>query len=132
MSRHPEIGRQVLVQAGGIFVLLSRIVGAHQERWDGSGYPYGLAREAIPLGARILAVVDAYDAMTSQRPYRAALPIAHASAELQRCAGSQFDPQVVDAFLRGLVAQEQPAEHKQVEESPQQASSSTGKVLPLA
>jgi HD-GYP domain-containing protein (c-di-GMP phosphodiesterase class II) len=132
MSRHPEIGRQVLVQAGGVFVLLSRIVGAHQERWDGEGYPYGLAREAIPLGARILAVVDAYDAMTSQRPYRAALPIAHASAELQRCAGSQFDPQVVDAFLRGLDAQEQPAEHKQVEESPQQASPSTGKVLPLA
>src|SRR5207244_13528957 len=64
MSRHPEIGRQVLVQTGGIFVLLSRIVGAHQECWDGSGYPYGLAREAIPLGARILAVVDAYGAMT--------------------------------------------------------------------
>ena len=67
MSRHPEIGRQVLVQAGGTFVLLSRIVGAHQERWDGSGYPYGLPREAVPLGARILAVVDAYDAMISQK-----------------------------------------------------------------
>ena len=132
MSRHPEIGRQVLVQAGGTFVLLSRIVGAHQECWDGSGYPYGLAREAIPLGARILAVVDAYDAMTSQRPYRAALPTAQARTELQRCAGSQFDPQVVDAFLRGLDAQEQPVEHKQVEESPPQASPSTGKVLPLA
>ena len=122
MSRHPEIGRQVLVQAGGTFVLLSRIVGAHQERWDGSGYPYGLAREAIPLGARILAVVDAYDAMTSQRPYREALPAAQARAELERCAGSQFDPQVVDAFLRGLDTQGQPIEHKQVEESPQQAS----------
>ena len=132
MSRHPEIGRQVLVQAGGIFVLLSRIVGAHQERWDGSGYPYGLAREAIPLGARILSVVDAYDAMISQRPYREALPEVSARAELQRCAGSQFDPQVVDAFLRGLNAQEQPAEYRQEEEPQQQASLSTGEVLPLA
>ena len=132
MSRHPEIGRQVLVQAGGIFVLLSRVVGAHQERWDGSGYPYGLAREAIPLGARILTVVNAYDAMTSQRPYREALPEALARAELKRCAGSQFDPQVVDAFLRGLDAQEQPAEHRQVEEPQQQASPSIGEGLPLA
>jgi putative nucleotidyltransferase with HDIG domain len=76
MSRHPEIGRQILVQAGGIFVLLSRIVVAHHERWDGNGYPYGLTQDAIPLGARILAVVDAYDAMISQRPYRQALSAA--------------------------------------------------------
>ncbi len=115
MSRHPEIGRQVLVQAGGIFVLLSRIVGAHQERWDGDGYPYGLAREAIPLGARILAIVDAYDAMTSQRPYRQALLAEDARAELQRCAGTQFDPHIVDAFLRGLDAQELLAKPRQVE-----------------
>ena len=132
MSRHPEIGRQVLVQAGGIFVLLSRIVGAHQERWDGDGYPYGLAREAIPLGARILAVVDAYDAMSSPRPYREALPEGEARAELQRCAGSQFDPQVVDAFLRVLDAQEQPAVHRQAKEPQQQVSPSTGEMLPLA
>jgi len=132
MSRHPEIGRQVLVQAGGIFVLLSRIVGAHQERWDGDGYPYGLAREAIPLGARILAVVDAYDAMTSQRPYREVLPAEDARAELQRCAGTQFDPQVVDAFLGVLDGQEQPAVHKEVKELPQQASTSTGGVTPQA
>jgi HD-GYP domain-containing protein (c-di-GMP phosphodiesterase class II) len=124
MSRHPEIGRQVLVQAGGVFVLLSRIVGAHQERWDGEGYPYGLAGEAIPLGSRILAVVDAYDAMTSQRPYREALPVVSARAELERCAGSQFDPQVVDAFLRVLAAQAQAAEHRQVEEPQQQAPTS--------
>ncbi len=132
MSRHPEIGRQVLVQAGGVFVLLSRIVGAHQERWDGEGYPYGLTREAIPLGSRILAVVDAYDAMTSQRPYREALPAASARAELERCAGTQFDPQVVDAFLRVLAAQAQPAEQRQVEDTQQQAPTSKGEVHPLA
>jgi len=109
MSRHPEIGRQVLVQTGGIFVLLSRIVVAHHERWDGDGYPYGLAKEAIPLGARILSVVDAYDAMISERPYREAISDADARAELERCAGSQFDPQVVEAFLQALTAQEQQA-----------------------
>ena len=74
----------------------------------------------MPLGARILAVVDAYDAMTSQRPYREALPVASARAELERCAGTQFDPQVVDAFLRVLDAQVQPGEHRQVEEAQQQ------------
>ena len=130
MSRHPEIGRQVLVQAGGVFVLLSRIVGAHQERWDGDGYPYGLSKEAIPLGSRILAVVDAYDAMISQRPYREALPEVRARAELQRCAGTQFDPQVVNAFLQVLDTQEQPAEHRQTEEP--QESPSTREVRPLA
>jgi HD-GYP domain-containing protein (c-di-GMP phosphodiesterase class II) len=132
MSRHPEIGRQVLVQAGGVFVLRSRIVGAHQERWDGEGYPYGLAWEAIPLCSRILAVVDAYDAMTSQRPYREALPAASARAELERCAGTQFDPQAVDAFLRVLAAQAQSAEHRQVEDTQQQAPTSKGEVHPLA
>ena len=98
---------------------------------DGEGYPSGLAREAIPPGSRILAVVDAYDAMTSQRPYREALPVASARAELERCAGTQFDPQVVDAFLRVLAAQAQPAEHPQVEEPQQQALTSKGEVQPL-
>jgi len=97
---------------------------------DGEGYPYGLAREATPLGSRILAVVDAYDAMTSQRPYREVLPAEDARAELQRCAGTQFDPQVVDAFLGVLDGQEQPAVHKEVKELPQQASTSTGGVTP--
>ena len=120
MSRHPEIGRQVLVQAGGIFVLLSRIVGAHQERWDGSGYPYGLAGQAIPLGARLLAVVDTYDAMTSPRPYRQAFSPAEARAELERCAGSQFDPQVVEAFLHVLDVLKRPAEPLRVKEPQRQ------------
>jgi HD-GYP domain-containing protein (c-di-GMP phosphodiesterase class II) len=71
----------------------------HHERWDGGGYPEGRSGEAIPLGARILAVADAFDAMTCDRPYRRARPIGHALAELFRCAGAQFDPTVVGAFL---------------------------------
>jgi HD-GYP domain-containing protein (c-di-GMP phosphodiesterase class II) len=106
MHRHPDIGRQVLEQAGGIFHPLASIVGTHHERWDGRGYPNGVARDQIPLGARILAVVDSYDAMTSPRVYqRNLLSAAQARAELQRCAGSQFDPRVVEAFLHVLAEQ---------------------------
>jgi diguanylate cyclase (GGDEF)-like protein len=102
MRRHPVIGSQILAQAGGRFELVSHIVISHHERWDGRGYPYELKQECIPLGARILAVVDAYDAMTSDRPYREALPVAQALIELRHCAGSQFDPRVVEAFMNVL------------------------------
>jgi putative nucleotidyltransferase with HDIG domain len=71
----------------------------HHERWDGDGYPAGLAGAEIPLGARILATVDAYDALTSDRPYRLAVAPAAAIAELERCSGSQFDPLVVETFV---------------------------------
>ncbi len=106
MRLHPQIGQQVLNQAKGQFGLVSHIVVAHHERWDGKGYPYGLAHQEIPLGARILAVIDAYDAMTSSRPYREALSTAEAQKELLHCVGTQFDPQVVVAFLHVLQAQE--------------------------
>ena len=106
MRGHREIGRQVLVQAGGVFELLSRIVAAHHERWDGKGYPNGLAKEGIPISVRILCVVDSYDAMLSERPYRKPLTVAQARAELQSCSGSQFDPTVVEAFLQVLDEQE--------------------------
>jgi HD-GYP domain-containing protein (c-di-GMP phosphodiesterase class II) len=72
---------------------------AHHERLDGRGYPHALAGEAIPLEARILAVADAYEAMTADRPYRAGLGHDAAREELRACAGTQFDPRVVDAFL---------------------------------
>jgi putative nucleotidyltransferase with HDIG domain len=75
------------------------IVLHHHERWDGGGYPAGLAGEEIPLAARILAAADTFDAMTSDRPYRAAVRPAEAIAELIRCSGTQFDPRVVDAFV---------------------------------
>jgi len=108
MRRHPVLGQHILEQVGGVFELLSHIVVAHHERWDGRGYPFGLAQSAIPLAARILTVVDSYDAMTSQRPYRQPLSGAQARDELQRCAGSQYDPQVVEMFLLVLDADEQP------------------------
>jgi putative nucleotidyltransferase with HDIG domain len=76
-----------------------RFIRHHHERWDGKGYPDGLAGDDIPLGARIIAVADSYDAMTSDRPYRKALPHEVALIELRRGAGTQFDPVVVDAFL---------------------------------
>src|SRR5450755_1284989 len=132
MRRHPQIGQQILTQTKGQFGLVSHIIVAHHERWDGQGYPYGLAQQEIPLGARLLSVVDTYDAMTSARPYREARSVAVAREELQRGAGTQFDPQVVDAFLRVLDGPEQPAVHKEGKGLPQQTSTSMGAVLPLA
>lgn len=99
MRKHPEIGRQILDQVGGAFSYISNIVAAHHERWDGFGYPNGLSGEDIPLGARIITVVDAYDAMTELRVYRDPMQDEAARAELLRCAGQQFDPRVVEAFL---------------------------------
>ena len=74
-------------------------VRSHHERFDGHGYPEQLVGEEIPLAARIIAVADAFDAMTTDRPYRQALPLDAALAELHRCAGEQFDPRVVEAFV---------------------------------
>jgi HD-GYP domain-containing protein (c-di-GMP phosphodiesterase class II) len=71
----------------------------HHERWDGAGYPTRRTGTDVPEGARLLAVVDAFDAMTSTRPYRRALPAFHALAEIERCAGTQFDPEIAGAFL---------------------------------
>ena len=99
MRKHPQIGRQILEQVGGAFTHISEIVAAHHERWDGSGYPNGLSGADIPLAARIITVVDAYDAMTERRPYREPLTDEAARAELRRYSGQQFDPHVVDAFL---------------------------------
>jgi len=102
MRLHPEIGQQMLTLAGGVFRSLAPIVLTHHERWDGCGYPVGLAGEAIPIAARILAVVDSYDAMTSYRPYQKALSVAEAYTELRCCSGSQYDPRVIAAFFAVL------------------------------
>jgi HD-GYP domain-containing protein (c-di-GMP phosphodiesterase class II) len=75
------------------------VVAYHHERWDGSGYPWGLHGQSIPLAARIFAVADAFDAITNDRPYRKARPVAAAVAEIERGAGSQLDPAVVAAFV---------------------------------
>ena len=100
IRRHPELGAQILEHAS--LVDIRAWVGAHHERPDGRGYPLGLRGEALALEARILAVADAYEAMTSDRAYRSSIGQAAARAELERCAGSQFDPPVVEAFLRCL------------------------------
>jgi diguanylate cyclase (GGDEF)-like protein len=107
MRMHPVIGAEVVSRVPALRVTAPGIRG-HHERWDGSGYPDGLAGEAIPLTARIVAVADAYSAMTTDRPYRKALSQAEAMAELRRCAGSQFDPSVVQA-LETLMAQREKA-----------------------
>jgi diguanylate cyclase (GGDEF)-like protein len=97
MREHTVVGDRILGAAPAMRPV-ARIVRSSHERWDGGGYPDGLAGEQIPLGARIVAVCDAYDAMTSERPYHASLPHPDAIAELRRCAGSQFDGRVVEAF----------------------------------
>jgi HD-GYP domain-containing protein (c-di-GMP phosphodiesterase class II) len=104
MQRHPEIGARLLSRTEGLREAATLVLH-HQERWDGRrdgefpGYPGGLAGEAIPLGARIIAVVDAFDAMTTDRPYRRAIPAGRARAVLASERGAQFDPRVVDVFL---------------------------------
>jgi diguanylate cyclase (GGDEF)-like protein/putative nucleotidyltransferase with HDIG domain len=100
MRRHPEIGAEILRSQD--FADICGWVVAHHERPDGKGYPQGMRGEEIPLPARILAVADAYEAMTSDRPYRMAIAKQSARAELLRCAGTQFDPRVVAAFLAAL------------------------------
>lgn len=101
MRLHPVIGERILTPAARLQGV-AKIVRYHQERWDGTGYPEHLAGKAIPLGSRILAVVDAYGAIIDARPYKPAHTHEEAVVELRRCAGTQFDPGIVDAFCRVL------------------------------
>jgi response regulator RpfG family c-di-GMP phosphodiesterase len=103
MRRHPEIGAAIVERSA---FLRSAVPGVlhHHERWDGGGYPLGLRGEEISLPGRILAVADAFDAMVTPRPYRAGRTHAEARAELERCAGTHFDPRVVAAFTAALDA----------------------------
>jgi len=100
MMRHPEIGAQIVEPIPFLSVDVKRMVRHDHEHFDGSGYPDGLAGEAIPLGARIILVVDSFHAMTSDRPYRKAMAKPDAVAEIARNSGSQFDPAIVSAFIR--------------------------------
>src|SRR2546421_2612958 len=101
MRTHPIIGYQIL-QAIPFMTSAASIVRCHHEMWDGAGYPEGLKGEQIPLPARVFQVVDAFDAMTTDRPYRASLGVDRAAEEIQRMAGTQFDPEVCRIFA-GLV-----------------------------
>jgi HD-GYP domain-containing protein (c-di-GMP phosphodiesterase class II) len=100
METHTVEGEQMLERVGGVLAHVGRIVRSCHEHWDGNGYPDKLAGEDIPRVARIVCACDAFSAMTTDRPYRKARTLEDARAELQRCSGSQFDPQVVTALLR--------------------------------
>jgi putative nucleotidyltransferase with HDIG domain len=106
LERHPQIGFRML-ESLGVDPVADWVLH-HHERWDGSGYPDGLLGDRIPLGARIIFVADAYDAMTSERVYRRRVAPEQAVAELERCAGSQFDPEIVAALADELALEETP------------------------
>jgi putative two-component system response regulator len=103
IRRHPSVGHQILVGwTGEIFSVGAIVALTHHERWNGSGYPLGLRGAAIPHEGRIVAVADAFDAMTSDRPYRSALTLEHAEEILESERGEQFDPDVVDVFVEAM------------------------------
>lgn len=101
VKRHPEVGYRIAQSSPDLLPIAEAIL-AHHERWDGTGYPQGLKGEEIPLIARILAVIDAYDVMTQGRPYKKPMTQKEAVQELKRCSGSQFDPRVVEVFVEIL------------------------------
>jgi putative nucleotidyltransferase with HDIG domain len=99
IRRHPEEGARMVASHRALQLVVPGVL-YHHESWDGSGYPVGLEGEAIPAEARVLAVVDAFDAMTTNRSYRRALTEQEAVAELERCSGAQFDPKIVSVFVQ--------------------------------
>jgi HD-GYP domain-containing protein (c-di-GMP phosphodiesterase class II) len=104
MNTHTILGQEMLERAGGLLGEVGPLVRSCHEHWDGNGYPDGLAGEEIALVARIVCTCDAWSAMTTDRSYRKALSLEEATAELQRCAGTQFDPRVVDALVAVLAS----------------------------
>jgi len=103
MKRHPLIGYDILKDSASSVVQVGAVIAlAHHEKFDGSGYPHGLAGEAIPLEGRIVAVADVFDALTSARPYKKAWPVEQALDLLREGRGAHFDPRCVDAFLSAL------------------------------
>jgi putative nucleotidyltransferase with HDIG domain len=98
IREHPKIGAKLLLRVTALREAIPYVL-YHHERWDGTGYPSGKAGEEIPVEARVLAIADAFDAMTSDRPYRSALTREEALAEVERCAGTQFDPKIAQVFL---------------------------------
>lgn len=97
MHRHCEIGARIVCAAPSL-AHAAELVRSHHERYDGNGYPDGLTKDEIPFGASVVAVCDAFSAMTTQRPYRDAISVADALTELRRCSGTQFHPEIVAVF----------------------------------
>ena len=120
MRRHPQTGHTIL-RSIPFLTVPAELVLAHQERFDGTGYPHGLSGEDIPLGARIFAIADTLDAITSARPYRRGATLEDARAEVKRCAGTQFDPRCAEAFL-ALDARQVDALHRPEARTPAAAS----------
>ena len=108
IREHPKIGARMLLRMAALREAIPYVL-YHHERWDGHGYPSGKAGEEIPIEARVLAVADAFDAMTSDRPYRRALSRTEALAEVERCAGTQFDPEIARLFLELFAEAQLPA-----------------------
>jgi putative nucleotidyltransferase with HDIG domain len=108
IREHPKIGARMLLRMAALREAIPYVL-YHHERWDGHGYPSGKAGEEIPIEARVLAVADAFDAMTSDRPYRRALSRAEALAEVESCSGTQFDPEIARVFLELFAGAELPA-----------------------
>jgi putative nucleotidyltransferase with HDIG domain len=98
---HPVVGKKILEPIEFLSPVMP-IILYHHERWDGKGYPFGLSGTEIPLFARIVAIADAFEVMITDRPYRPALSLSEAKQELRRCAGKQFDPDIVSSFLNYL------------------------------
>ena len=110
MQRHTEVGGDLLAGSRSPVVQLGEVIArTHHEHWDGAGYPAGLAGEAIPLVGRITAICDVFDALVSERPYKAAWAVEDAIDEIRALSGRQFDPHLVELFLV-LVSEELPAE----------------------
>lgn len=118
IKTHTLEGQRMLDQVGGFMSDVGRIVRSHHERWDGAGYPDALAAEAIPIEARIITVCDSWNAMTTTRSYREALTAEVAQRELQRCAGTQFDPAIIELVLATVA----PADTPRPETAPQRAA----------
>jgi HD-GYP domain-containing protein (c-di-GMP phosphodiesterase class II) len=98
MRKHPEVGFRI-AQATSELIPIAKCILCHHERWDGKGYPQGLKGEEIPLLSRIVAIVDAFDAMTNDRAYRSAMTKAEAIEEIRKNSGTQFDPDISQLFL---------------------------------
>jgi HD-GYP domain-containing protein (c-di-GMP phosphodiesterase class II) len=99
IREHPWLGERIVAPVPSLSGLPRQVIACHHERWDGSGYPRGLRGIEIPLAARIFAIVDAYDALTNDQPYRDAVSVEAAREEIQSKAGIDFDPAIVEAFL---------------------------------
>ena len=108
MIQHPVSGAEMIRHISYLAVAMP-VIHSHHERWDGAGYPAGLSGEAIPLEARIVALADSFDAITTDRPYHRALPLDAASVEIQRCRGTWYDPSIVDLFSQAYQSGQIPA-----------------------